>query len=586
MKDTIRTGCSSLLARYPFWPAAALVSGLYTWLCLLACMTALSPVGVLALWVFLFGTSLFGWERRPQTGEAVAALALCGSIWFCLLGQLAATGTFPFGAAFFGVWALLVALGLPSALGLLRLAVRARLPYSSTPAPRLLPLWACYTGVLLLVWLPVYLCWGPVRLDPDSVGLLTQAFEGGLNDAHPIAYTLLLKLVLWPFYRLGQMELGAYLFGALQMTLVAAMLAYSLVWMLRRGAGPLLTALGLALFCSTTLYAFHSLVLWKDPLFNGALLLYSLFLYDAARSKGALLCTPKGAAQLVGLTLAVCFLRGNGWLICVACSLALLGFRAGRKRVITLAVPLLLAIKLLTGPVYAALGLSSPLTAEAWAIPLQQVGYVAAHSPEDFSPQQAEALGRVIPLEAMGQAYTKSTVDTIKRDPAFNLQYFGTSQGKLDLLGVWLELMPTHLGDYAIAWLNETTLYTNPRFAGGSYAYTNESENGAFGICSKDIVQYLTGSDFLRQELAARATFIPPALLAFGLAALGAALALRRQGHLVLAFLPMYLVWLGMLVGSPSAGQLRYMLVFAFSIPSALWMAFAKPIDENRTFIV
>ncbi|MBU3805287.1 MAG: hypothetical protein H9882_00060 [Candidatus Fournierella pullistercoris] len=553
--------------------ATGVLSGVYAWVCLLATAQAPSAPAVLLLAAFFF----FGYRlalSAPFKKWAACCFSLTGFIWFCLLGQLALSGTLPFGRGFFLAWLFVTVLGTPILYGYI-FQLSKVCPSGSAPVEKPFKLWLCYTGILLLFWFPVFLCWGPVRLDVDSVGLLRQIFEGGLNDAHPIWYTLLLGLVLKPFAMLGQMELGAYCMGLLQMTAIAGILAYSLVWMRQKQTPNWLILLSIGLFCSTTMYAFHSLVLWKDPLFNGTLLAYSLCLFDIAQTKGALLNHRSGQVRICLLTLAVCMLRGNGWLICVVGTVGILLFHGVRKKAALTLLPLLLVIKLVTGPVYDGLGLSSPLTAEAWAIPLQQLGFVASNSPEAFTPAQQEQLSRVIPLEELAACYSPSSVDPIKRSPGFQLEYFGTGQGKRDLIGVWLELMPQNLGSYTKAWLMETALYTNPRFSTQSYSFPYEDSNGAYGIYSKDIVGYFTGSHWLRDELEARAQFFPPALLAYTVLALCILMGLKGQPHRILAFVPALLVWVGMVLGAPSYAEIRYMLIFAYGIPAFVWMAFA-----------
>lgn len=562
-------------------PIAAGCSAVFTALFLLIAMQAWNPVLVAAFWLCCFFCTLKGFAFPFTKQEWVACLPLFLSICFCIQAQLVVSGSLQFNFLFWCLLLVFCGTVLPACVGLSRFLTAAQLSYCPQPKTGFFKQLALYTGMILLCWLPVFLCWGPVRLDVDSVQLLAQAFEGGLNDAHPVLYTLLLRLILGPFYALGLMELGAYCFGFLQMTAVAGILAYSLVWMRRRGSGLFLIFAGFGLFCGTTAYAFHSLVMWKDPLFNGVLLLYCLFLYDTAQSKGQTLCTKAGRLHFVVLNLLLCFLRGNGWPIALVVCILLLCFTACRKTVVVLFFPLLLLVKLITGPGYAVLGIQSPLTAEAWAIPLQQIGYVAANAPEDFSAQQQETLEHIIPLTQLAESYSPPTVDPIKTCWAFDAEYFATLQGKLDLLQVWLSLMPSHLTEYTKAWLMETAMYTNPRFDGGTYSFPHEGSNGSYGITSKDIVAYFTGWTGLRTELESRATFLPPALLAFGLVLCGIVQWMKGRQHLILAYVPMYLVWIGMLLGAPNYAQFRYMLVFAFAIPTALFMVFAPQREQN-----
>lgn len=574
-------------------PVAGVVSGVFCALFVLWACQVWTPPAFCLFWAVCFVCAVRGLCAKPTRREGLACGVFSAVFCFFTLGQNAVAGTMHFGLSFLLFWILLSALLFPILLGLCRFLVH--LPAVETPTKPAGPLWrqlALYTGVILVLWLPVFLCWGPVRLDVDSVQLLEQAFLGGLNDAHPIFYTLLLRLILWPFYTLGLMELGAYVFGFLQMTAVAAMLAYGLVWMRRRGAGLVAVGIAFALFGGCTMYAFQSLVIWKDPLFNGVLLLYCLFLFDTAGCRGENLRQKGPLVHFVVLTLLLCFLRGNGWPIAAVVCLALCALRPARRRIVTVLLPVLIAVKLITGPVYGALGVQSPLTAESWAVPLQQLAYVASSEPEAFSPEQAETIARIIPVEAMAESYSPITVDPVKTSSEFNADYFATTQGKLDFLSVWAQLLPGHWQSYLKAWLAEVAGYVSPRFDGGSYSFPYEGSSGAFGITTKDIVLGLTGWAGLRDELEARAVFFPPALMAYGLLLCGIVQVLRRQSRLLLAYLPLYLVWAGLVLGAPNYMQIRYLLVFAYFIPCALFTLFAPvragkvAIDEKAASIV
>lgn len=535
------------------------------------------PAAFILLFLACFALAVYGFGQRPGRGTLALCAGFSLSVWLILLGlHVTGSGLVRFGFSFLLLWFTSAALWLPVFWGLCRLLSGLRLPPAALPLRRPLCEFLLCWLVILAAWSPVYLCWGPVRLDVDSVTILQQALEGGLNDAQPIFYTLLLRLVLKPFALLGLTELGAYLFGALQMAAVAAAVAASLVWMRRRGCGPWGLLAGLALFCLTTAYAFQSLVIWKDPLFNAALLLYCLVLYDLAAGRGAAFSTWRGTARFLLLTLAVCLLRNNGWLIALGVILALLAFPAARRRVLTCLIPMLLAVKLLTGPGYDFLGVGSSLTAESWSLPLQQVGYVLQNGGQ-LTGAQAQRLGRIIPPETMAELYDPIVVDPIKRSSSFNGSYFGTWQGKKDLLIVWLQLASHHITEYFNAWLAVTRGYVDPRFEPGTYSFPYDEQNGSCGIVYHDLVGSLTGWRGLRSELEARATFFAPGLLAFGLIFCCIVLLTKGAGRYILSFLPMLLVWAGLLVGSPSYFQFRYMLVYAYALPSAIFITLAVP---------
>ena len=433
-------------------------------------------------------------------------------------------------------------------------------------------LWFIFFVILLALWLPALSVLGP-RLSPDSKWVVSQALGSSLNDAHPVVYTLLLRLVAKPFYLAGNVTAGVYLFCFVQMAFVAAVLSCSLYWLYRRGCALWCCCLCAAYFTFTTVFAVNSITIWKDIPFNACLLLLVMFLYDNYLSGGELIKTSRGCAVFCALALAVCFLRGNGRSLVLVVSLALCAaYLRKAKKLIICMVPLLIAVKLITGPLYSFLGITNAAgVTESAAVPIQQVARVVATG-GDISPEELVFLNNIMDVSEMAEAYNPISVDYIKGSAAFNGHYF--NEHLAEFLRVWLSLALKNPAEYLNAWLLETLGYWHVGFRGAAGVYYNDY-NSFMGISQTDVLSPLLGTDLTAFYLQ-NSTFI--SLAAMAMAALfAAALALiRRDGKRLVVLSVFLVVWIGLMLGAPTYWDFRYMLVFPYSMPVLLFLIFDK----------
>lgn len=439
--------------------------------------------------------------------------------------------------------------------------------------------WLWTFAIIMVCWLPIFAAFGPLRLSADSYVVISQAIGGNyLDDSHPVVYTLLVRLFLNLGLLLGNVMIGAYLFGLAQMVFLAAALSYSLYWMRRQGCPSLLCLVGLLYFTLSPVFALNGFTLWKDIPFNACLLLLMLMLWPVAHSRGQWLADNRNAAGFLVLCTAIVFLRGNGFpLLVVTFMVTVVAFRSQWKRLLCLFIPFLLVVSIVRGPLYAALGVTRLGSVEAAAMPLQQVSRAIAYGDAQLTPDQAALIESFVPLETIRENYQPSSPDYIKKHPDFNVEAFEESFGQFMLL--WLQLAPQNLGEYTNAWLLQTLGYWKYDF-GGRTAHLEEDYEDAFGIQSKDLVYRLTGINF-RQFVADRTGFITLGMMAYILLFALAYLAATRRTRIALAYLPPLVVWLGLMIGAPTYCDFRYMLVFALALPVIIFMALAKAGGEG-----
>lgn len=421
---------------------------------------------------------------------------------------------------------------------------------------------------LLILWIPCFLSVGP-RITGDAGAMIGQAISGGLNDKNPVLYTLILRAVLLPFYNAGKITLGTYVYCSLQMIFVAFILSYMLAWLRKKGCSLIIVVFSLVFF-SFPVFAAFSVTFWKDIPYGAVFVLYVVILYEICESKGEYLDKRANVAKLVAVCLALCFLRGSGWLVVLSSSLVLFFVYKKRfKKFGLVLIALLIAVKIITGPVYDALGLSSPLGAvESAAIPIQQVAY-AVKSGAKLSDEQTDTLAKFIEPETMAAIYDSSSVDFIKFSPDFDSDYFNANMG--EFLRLWLSLMPQNIVGYTKALLLETTGYWRIGFESNHSLWNGEGHD-YYGIQQIDFLGKALGSDCQSFFMSHTQMMISLASLVWFMLLVATLLINKKRYKYLVPLAPILFVWLGLMVSAPAYSNLRYILMLPYSLPIIIYI--------------
>lgn len=477
------------------------------------------------------------------------------------------------------VWLLYAAVFTLCFCGLSVILSKFTLVASSEAAPPSKKLWCFYFGAIMLLWLPAVLSFGPLRLSADSFNVTQQALGNyPLQDNHPVAYTLLLRLFLTMGGWMGSLKIGAWLFALGQMAFFAGCLSYTLYWLQRQGCPALYSLSALAYFTLSPVFAINSITLWKDIPFNAVLLLLCLALYNIGKTEAAPLLTTKGAAGFLAILTAACFLRGNGfWIVLVAISAICILYRRHWKRWLCLFLPFIVVVQLVLGPLYSLLGLSRLGKVEGAAMPLQQVSR-AVKNGAPLTPEQQQLLESIVPIEVIKDYYVSASPDSIKTHPSFNSTAFDEHFG--EFLQLWMQLLPTNKQVYLDAWLLETLGYWKVDFHGWT-SLTSEYQEDA-GLSGHDLLKEITGYDF-QAFFNSRTEFFTLSFMAY-LVLFSAALHITRRKKTLLFLLPMLTIWAGLMLGAPTYCEFRYMLLFPLALPCVVFsMVDNAPVHKEIT---
>lgn len=444
--------------------------------------------------------------------------------------------------------------------------------------------------ILLCCWLPWFLYNFPGVMTPDSLSQYSQAMDlSAWSDHHPFAHTLLIRF----FLRLGLMLFdNAYAaiacYTVFQMLLMALLLCYCLCVLYRYGAGKKLCFLFLLFYACVPYNGSFAVTMWKDILFSGFLLLFSLCMYRMIHltSSGGRLKENLSLTILLLISgLLVCLFRSNGLYIFLL-TIPFLVFTLRREW--KLLLPGLLAVAALAlfikGPVYSSLGVADPAFSESLSIPAQQIARVV-YEGRELTDEQISLLSKTVDYDSIADYYQPELSDPVKALIQYgNPEYLESH--KAAYLKLWLQLGLRYPLDYWNAFVDQTRGYWFPSPPGLT---VNE------GISPNDLG--LTWQSVLNGTPAWKVveivnklyTIFPLYGLLYSIGAFTwAALflctncALNGRKKNCLLFVPFFALLLTLCAATPVASDLRYAYPLILAMPLLLCASLEVPLPEKE----
>ncbi|MCM1188871.1 MAG: DUF6020 family protein [bacterium] len=352
-----------------------------------------------------------------------------------------------------------------------------------------------YTVSLILIlaaWVPCYLAYYPGICAYDMPVQTGQLLTAEFNEHHPIAHTLLIGLAMKLGDRLFQsVNTGIGLLTFLQMLFLAAVFAYAIVLLKKRGLGIGFMVVA-QIYCM--LYPFHfymGVSLTKDTIFTGFFMLQLMSLAELSAGED----NGRGIPILFFLSsVGMVLFRNNGKYALLALLfvffLTVIFCRKGRRRTGKLFVlgmcaflTGIFALKLLSAATEAVQGDKR----EMLSMPIQQLARVMIYhggvgvQPEDDNTLEdaQKALINEFILNEAYREYDAHISDPVKRHTNTYVVRYRT----VDFMRVYLQLLKKYPGDFVNAVLELNAGYLSPWDV--SHAHVNEVE----GVKGKGYVQ-------------------------------------------------------------------------------------------------
>jgi len=143
--------------------------------------------------------------------------------------------------------------------------------------------------ILLLCWLPCLLTFYPGGVYSDTVASLSMASgESSLSNHNPILYTLSWRAILWLAHMFNLSDyFGLFMYTCFQSLAMAAVGAYFLYSLYKKGFSNAMIILSLAYFGLFNIIPLYLVSLWKDTPFAIIVFLFSTFLFNIFWNKNS-----------------------------------------------------------------------------------------------------------------------------------------------------------------------------------------------------------------------------------------------------------------------------------------------------------
>lgn len=433
---------------------------------------------------------------------------------------------------------------------------------------------------MFLVWLIYLLTYYPGTLSSDSLIQLNMAVNNvPLSDHHPILHTLFIKF----FFLIGKsifnnINAGICLVSLAQMLISCTAFSSFIVFLNKRKVN-ICILIGILIYYSLSpIFGFYAITMWKDVLFGVIFLGLLMILIKLLESKKI---TWKQLIILMIITLLFLFFRNNALYIYIfTIPFMIYVYKSNRKKIILNIIIVLSIFLVVKGPIFKSLNITKSSSAESIAIPLQQISRMITYDVE-LTSHEEKLINDLIPIEIIKEKYIPYSVDGIKFDENFNIEVF--DEKKSEYFKLWLGLIFKNPKIAIESYLLSTVGYWNPNFENWSvYNQIDDNDLGVYmdsklptiftkflnNVSSKSIpilgMQWSIGLCFWIILFFAGFTY------------------LKGNKKYLFIFIPIFGLWLTMMMASPVYGEFRYVYSAYTTLPLYLLLPYFKEKSENK----
>lgn len=288
--------------------------------------------------------------------------------------------------------------------------------------------------ILLLILHSIYFfAFSPGNMYIDSYSQWGQAMGGiQVDNWHPVFSTLLLRV---SYYITGT----PIVFTLLQVVGSIAVFTYLSNILLNKNIKPVFVYFFILFIMAGTVTLPSMTTIYKDNLYNIALLFMTLFLFNIVDSKGKWL--KNSIWHIAVFTLNSIFLmlcRHNGVYVLIASFILFILFFKGLRVYFTVLLGLLVTIYILfTGPIFSHYNIEQGSPSEKYSILLQHIGSVIANDGK-IEQKDAEYLNQLLPLDIWKEKYTEEMIDPVKFHASYNKEII--NENELEFIKVWWDV--------------------------------------------------------------------------------------------------------------------------------------------------
>lgn len=430
-------------------------------------------------------------------------------------------------------------------------------------------LWQSF-GIIFVAWFGFFLVFYPGTAMNDTVFILEEPWE--LSNQHPILYNLYTYGLFCLGRRLWNPNFGLALISLVQMVAMDLVLSKVILMLYKRGTAAWFCRLLAVYFAISPVFATYAFSAIKDTPFSIFLFALLLHLYELADSNGEVFTNICFRIQMAICLFGVISFRNNGlFIVAVTAVVLIFIYKKYRKQLVLLCLGVVLLQKLVVSVLMP--DDVQPLFQEKVGIPLQQIGAVVVKG-EVLTKEQEEYLYRLLPKEEW-QNYAPCCSDVLKWNDRFDREYLNQTKGQF--LKVWGQLLVSNPSVCAEAYILETYGIWGIETRNKEQYYIKEIYDNDFGLEHSSplpsaivtLVYKYYCNRFTYRYLSMGTAF----WLLFGVTLW---LIYHRRYNMVVVTLPLWILFVTLLVATPIAFCFRYGFVLAMAFPFYITLPFAR----------
>ncbi len=417
--------------------------------------------------------------------------------------------------------------------------------------------------IMLACWLPVLLAVYPGFFVYDAQDEYVEVATRSFTTHHPLLHVLLLGGTICAGHKLtGSYNAGICSYVVIQMTVMAAIFAYTLRFIRSRCADRSFTVTALLWFAVFPVNVMYVLCTTKDTLFSGFLLLTAVLLMEIKENRDGASVRGKTAAFFISSVLMM-MMRHNGvYAFAVAIPFIVIGKKKYRKNMLIASTGALATAVLCTAVLTSVLGAGGKTDhQEMLTVPIQQLARTYASDRDSLKPDEQEKLLEILPENALKQ-YTPILSDSLK--VKFNNDVYMKDPGRY--MKLWFNVGVRHPMSYLNAWLMTSYGYWYPDSINNTYkghtvyTYTYD-ESSYFGFETEppgnreSMIPWLESwyrdmsLGLCQQRVPVLSMLFSPGFICWVYAFVFMLLLISGRGSDMIPFVLFFLVWLTVLLG-------------------------------------
>jgi len=443
-----------------------------------------------------------------------------------------------------------------------------------------------YMAILLLCWLPLLAAFYPGMLNYDFSTEYRQWYYGEWDNRHPLLYIAMSYVVFSLGRLIGQPELAIFVVTLVRMITFAAALAYSCVFVQRRGASRLASILLTAAYGLLPIFSVMSVSAAKDTPFSAALLVLSLLVWEAIEDPKAFFDSRRRLIAFIIMVVFTYHMRKNGVAALVLLPVFIACTKGVRKKAAALCLFSLAVTFVINSAIYTICKPFAQPSFQTYSIPAQQL--IRAYNVGDMTEAEKEELREWYVDDDWGMRLYPHLADAAKG----YLDQKMIDERDEDFMDLWARVGKKNLRVYAEAFLmlnmgswypddlSHSTVYIPTGVLKG-YLQTDEYDFAEYGVKSfnplpkvKNFVnKYMRLNEYQKYPIITQlfCTATPLWVLLFACSMLVA----RRKARFLPSVSGVMVIWASYLFGPCTLA--RYMLPVFCLAPILLILAFCLP---------